>query len=209
MSGSSPSAGTDRARMTAEQASVARSVDDVGVAGEPTSGAVDGRHQSLRHASVAADPAAAVEASARGVQEGPAPLLDEAQLEATMRRWKDIQVAFVDEPRRAVQDALPFLHEAKRVTVIEICENGQKEAASHRVDDVVHYLARHRIKAEARVEMRLLGSGADQIIGLAEDEGADLLVTGAYGHSRLNEWIFGGMTHDLLTSSPMCCLMSH
>jgi hypothetical protein len=105
MSGSSPSAGTDRARMTAEQASVARSVDDVGVAGEPTSGAVDGRHQSLRHASVAADPAAAVEASARGVQEGPAPLLDEAQLEATMRRWKDIQVAFVDEPRRAVQDA--------------------------------------------------------------------------------------------------------
>jgi nucleotide-binding universal stress UspA family protein len=118
--------------------------------------------------------------------------------------WKDTR-----EARRAVQDALPFLHEAKRVTVIEICENGQKEAASHRVDDVVHYLARHRIKAEARVEMRLLGSGADQIIGLAEDEGADLLVTGAYGHSRLNEWIFGGMTHDLLTSSPMCCLMSH
>ena len=118
--------------------------------------------------------------------------------------WKDTR-----EARRALQDALPFLHEAKRVTVIEICENGQKEAASHRVDDVVHYLARHRIKAEARVEMRLLGSGADQIIGLAEDEGADLLVTGAYGHSRLNEWIFGGMTHDLLTSSPMCCLMSH
>lgn len=76
--------------------------------------------------------------------------------------WKDTR-----EARRAVQDALPFLHEAKRVTVIEICENGQKEAASHRVDDVVHYLARHRIKAEARVEMRLLGSGADQIIGLA------------------------------------------
>jgi len=34
-------------------------------------------------------------------------------------------------------------------------------------------------------------------------------VTGAYGHSRLNEWVFGGMTRDLLNSSPICCLMSH
>ena len=118
--------------------------------------------------------------------------------------WKDTR-----EARRAIQDALPFLHEAKRVTVIEICENVRKEAARHGVDDVVLYLARHRIKAEGRVETQLLGSGADQIIGFAEDEEADLLVTGAYGHSRLNEWIFGGMTHDLLASSPICCLMSH
>jgi hypothetical protein len=103
MSGSSPSAGTDRARMSAEQATVARSVDDVGVAGEPTSGAVDGQHQALRHAFVAAD--SAVDAPVRGVQEGPAPLLDGTQLEATMRRWKDIQSAFVDEPQQAVQDA--------------------------------------------------------------------------------------------------------
>ena len=118
--------------------------------------------------------------------------------------WKDTR-----EARRAIQDALPFLHKAKRVTVIDICENDRKEAARHGVDDVVLYLARHRIKAEGRVETQLLGSGADQIIGFAEEEGADLLVTGAYGHSRLNEWIFGGMTRDLLTSSPICCLMSH
>ena len=118
--------------------------------------------------------------------------------------WKDTR-----EARRAIQDALPFLHEAKRVTVIEICENDQKETARHHVDDVVLYLARHRIKAEGRIETQLRGSGADRIIGFAEDEGADLLVTGAYGHSRLNEWIFGGMTRDLLTSSPICCLMSH
>jgi nucleotide-binding universal stress UspA family protein len=119
--------------------------------------------------------------------------------------WKDTR-----EARRAVSDALPFLHEAKRVTIIEICEEDQTEIARHNVDDVVHYLARHRVKAEPRVETQLRGStGADQVIGFAEDEGADLLVTGAYGHSRLNEWIFGGMTRDLLTSSPICCLMSH
>ena len=118
--------------------------------------------------------------------------------------WKETR-----EARRAVQDALPFLHEAKRVTIFETCESDQKEAVRQHLNDVVQYLARHRIKAEARVETQLRGSGADQIIGIAEDEGADLLVTGAYGHSRLNEWVFGGMTRDLLTSSPICCLMSH
>jgi len=113
------------------------------------------------------------------------------------------------EARRAVQDALPFLHEANRVTVMEICGKDQMDTARHHVDDVVRYLAQHRIKAERRVEIQAHGPGADQIIGLAEDEGADLLVTGAYGHSRLNEWVFGGMTRDLLNSSPICCLMSH
>ena len=87
--------------------------------------------------------------------------------------WKDTR-----EARRAVQDALPFLHEATRVTVLEICEKNQMETARHHVDDVVRYLAQHGIKAERRVEIQAHGSGADQIIGLAEDEGADLLVTG-------------------------------
>jgi nucleotide-binding universal stress UspA family protein len=118
--------------------------------------------------------------------------------------WKDSR-----EARRAVVDALPFLHEAKRVTIMEICEKDQTDTARHHMGDVVHYLERHRIKAEPRVEIQAHGSGADQVIGFAEDEGADLLVTGAYGHSRLNEWVFGGMTRDLLTSSPICCLMSH
>jgi nucleotide-binding universal stress UspA family protein len=118
--------------------------------------------------------------------------------------WKDTR-----EARRAVQDALPFLHEAKRVTILEICGKDQMDVARRHVDDVVGYLAQHRIKAERRVEIQANGSGADQIIGLADDEGADLLVTGAYGHNRVNEWIFGGMTRDLLKSSPICCLMSH
>ena len=75
-------------------------------------------------------------------------------------------------------DALPFLHEAKRVTVIEICENDQIEAARLRLDDVVHYLARHRIKAEGRTETQVRRSGADQMIEFAQNEDADLLVTG-------------------------------
>jgi nucleotide-binding universal stress UspA family protein len=118
--------------------------------------------------------------------------------------WKDAR-----EARRAVKDALPFLHQAKRVTVVEVCKKDEMDIARHHAVDVVRYLAQHKIKAESRVEIQAQGSGADQTITLAEDEGADLIVTGAYGHSRLNEWIFGGMTRDLLTSSPICCLMSH
>jgi len=37
----------------------------------------------------------------------------------------------------------------------------------------------------------------------------DLIVAGGYGHSRLGEWIFGGVTHELLGSSPVCCMLSH
>jgi nucleotide-binding universal stress UspA family protein len=118
--------------------------------------------------------------------------------------WKDTR-----EARRAVQDALGFLREAIRVTVVETCQSGEEAAAQEHIDDVARYLTRHRIGGGPRVIIHQEGSGAAQLIRLAQDEGADLIVTGAYGHSRLGEWVFGGMTRDLLASSPVCCLMSH
>jgi len=118
--------------------------------------------------------------------------------------WKDRR-----EARRALQDALPFLHEAARITIAEICNPGEEDAARERMDDVARYLTRHRINGGPRVILLQEGSGAAALIRLAQDEGADLLVTGAYGHSRLGEWIFGGVTRDLLATSPICCLMSH
>jgi nucleotide-binding universal stress UspA family protein len=119
--------------------------------------------------------------------------------------WKDTR-----EARRAVLDALPFLHEASRVTVVEICDGGEENTAQEHLDDVVRYLARHRINATPRVLLRDHGSsGAAGLIKIAQQEGADLIVAGAYGHSRLGEWIFGGVTQDLLAASSICCLMSH
>jgi nucleotide-binding universal stress UspA family protein len=52
-------------------------------------------------------------------------------------------------------------------------------------------------------------SVAQKLIELAKSENADLIVTGAYGHSRLGEWIFGGVTRDLLRSSPVCCFLAN
>jgi nucleotide-binding universal stress UspA family protein len=118
--------------------------------------------------------------------------------------WKETR-----EARRAVQDALPFLHEAKGVTVAEICAEGEESAAEAHIADVARYLMRHRIKSVPRILLDEQGSGAAQLIKLAREEEADLLVTGAYGHSRLGEWMFGGITRELLATSSICCLMSH
>ena len=118
--------------------------------------------------------------------------------------WKDTR-----EARRAVLDSLPFLQAATRVTIVEACESDEEKTALGHLDDVTHYLTRHRVKGGPRVMLAQKGSGAAQLIRIAQEERADLLVAGAYGHSRLGEWIFGGMTRDLLSTSPICCLMSH
>ena len=118
--------------------------------------------------------------------------------------WRDTR-----EARRAVRDALPFLREATRVTIFEACGPEEDKTALARLDDVARYLAMHRIKSGPMVMVHKEGSGASQLLQVAKDERADLLVTGAYGHSRLGEWVFGGMTWELLAKSPICCLMSH
>ncbi len=118
--------------------------------------------------------------------------------------WNDTR-----EARRAVRDALPFLHRASRVTIVEICESGEERKAEAHTGDVGRYLARHRISAGPRVILHRDGSGAAALIRLAGQESADLLVTGAYGHSRLGEFVFGGMTRELLATCPICCLMAH
>lgn len=118
--------------------------------------------------------------------------------------WKERR-----EARRALRDALPFLRDAGRVTIVEICNRGEEDAARDHMDDVARYLERHRINGGPRVILHQNGSGAAALIKVAAEEGADLLVTGAYGHSRLGEWMFGGVTRDLLATSPICCLMSH
>jgi nucleotide-binding universal stress UspA family protein len=118
--------------------------------------------------------------------------------------WKDTR-----EARRAVRDALPFLQKATRVTIVEACGEGEDKTALGRLDDVARYLSRHRVEGGPKVMLRQKGSGAAQLIDIAREEHADLLVTGAYGHSRLGEWVFGGMTRELLLTNPICCLMSH
>ena len=78
-----------------------------------------------------------------------------------------------------------------------------------KVSDVVRYLDRHQVRADSRVLPLEEESVAKQLVRAAREEGADLLVAGAYGHSRLGEWVFAGITRELLTAAPICCLFCH
>jgi len=118
--------------------------------------------------------------------------------------WKDVR-----EARRALQDALPFLHVAQEVIIVEVCEAGDERKAQSRLKDVASYLARHRITTVAERVRTVEGTASTAVLRLVEEASAELIVAGAYGHSRLGEWVFGGMTQDLLARSPVCCLFSH
>lgn len=120
--------------------------------------------------------------------------------------WKDTR-----EARRAIQDALPFLHRAEEIIIAEVCESPDDIAPGQaRLRDVARYLAGHRIAAAVAERVRPVdGTAANSLLRLVQDESADLIVAGAYGHTRLGEWIFGGVTQALLAESPVCCLLSH
>jgi nucleotide-binding universal stress UspA family protein len=118
--------------------------------------------------------------------------------------WKDAR-----EARRAVLDALPLLRQMQEVTVTEVAEGGMRvdDARTH-VKDVVAWLGRHGVTASGVVPERE-DSIVAQLDRIASDVGADIIVAGAYGHSRANEWIFGGVSRDVLMRSRRCCLLAH
>jgi nucleotide-binding universal stress UspA family protein len=124
---------------------------------------------------------------------------------------KRIAVAWKDgrEARRAVWDALPFLQRAESVMIVEVLEDAIGNESSHRVKDVAKYLTRHRVEIITERVRPADVTVTNSLLRLIETENIHLLVAGAYGHSRLGEWVFGGVTRDLLTESPICCLFSH
>jgi nucleotide-binding universal stress UspA family protein len=117
--------------------------------------------------------------------------------------WKDSR-----ESRRAVEDALPLLRMANKIIVTEVVDQDGLAQADARLKDVVEWLAGHGIAADARVER---GGDEDAVVlsGLAEDLKAGMVVGGAYGHSRLREWVLGGVTRDLLLRPAQCSFVSH
>ena len=129
--------------------------------------------------------------------------IDKLALDHVVIGWKDTR-----ETRRAVADALPFLKSAAKVTVIEIAPKEGLDSAHARLKDVAGWLRRHGIEAEP-LARPAIGDDAKQLGKFAQETKTDLLVAGAYGHSRLREWIFGGVTQDLLLAPGGCALVSH
>ena len=118
--------------------------------------------------------------------------------------WKDTR-----ECRRSVRDALPFLRHAKEVLVVELGEEEMKSESKRSLADITNYLVRHQVIVADKIWRQVRGLVATDLLHLVREEKADFIVAGGYGHSRLGEWIFGGVTHELLSSSPVCCMLSH
>ncbi len=112
------------------------------------------------------------------------------------------------EATRAVHDALPLLTRAKSVTVMEV--NPKEGEAPHIPGvDIATHLARLGVKAEASSTVAEDIDVGDAILSRLADLGADLLVMGGYGHSRLREYTFGGVTLHILKHMTVPVLMSH
>ncbi|SAL30305.1 UspA domain-containing protein [Caballeronia udeis] len=115
------------------------------------------------------------------------------------------------ESTRAVHDSMPLLQRAERVTVVRLNES-QGEPGVNRIPgaDIALLLARHGVKAEvAAIDGVNDVPMGDMLMSRASDLDADLIVMGAYGHSRWQELVMGGATHTMLQSMPVPVLMSH
>ncbi len=124
------------------------------------------------------------------------------KLDRVLLGWKDTR-----ETRRAVADALPLMHHAE-VTVVEVARPGHMEGARRHLDDLVAWFLQHGIAAKS-FPVESSGDDAADLHAAADRERCDVIVAGAYGHSRLREWILGGVTRDLLLSPRRCSLVSH
>lgn len=124
---------------------------------------------------------------------------------------RTILVGWVDtrEAARAVAEALPLLGAAKQVHLATVRESGKGRLGGAEVlADIAAHLDRHGIRATVGL---LPDSDAPATMLLAEAHriSADVIVAGAYGHTRLREWVLGGATYDLLQSSDLPILMAH
>jgi nucleotide-binding universal stress UspA family protein len=109
---------------------------------------------------------------------------------------------------RAVGDALPLLGRAKKVEIVLV---SNEPAKSDEIPgaDIAHHLARHGLEVELQ---RIVSAEVDVtnvILSHAADIASDLLVMGGYGHSRLREFVLGGVTRGILASMTLPALISH
>lgn len=113
------------------------------------------------------------------------------------------------EAGRAVQDALPLMSASSAVTVLLV--DPEDDADIDLAEGVVAHLGRHGLNARTQVVRHDLGTIAvsDTILTQVAELDADLLVMGAYSHSRLREIILGGVTRDILRDMNLPVLMAH
>jgi len=119
------------------------------------------------------------------------------------------------EAARAAADALPLMAAARNVTVVAFHSGKETSlspfggASGIAAADIGLWLARHGVKVTVDARHCPDAEIGGQVLNLVSDSGADLVVMGAYGHSRASEFVLGGVTRTLLQSMTVPVLLSH
>ena len=109
---------------------------------------------------------------------------------------------------RAIADAMPLLKRAGTIEVVSVTsERGKQDEIEGA--DIGHHLARHGLKVEVTRITRGELDVEDVLLSHAADSDADFMVMGGYGHSRLREFVLGGVTRSMLRTMTVPTLMSH
>lgn len=140
----------------------------------------------------------------------PTLILDEAVVEARASGCARVVIAWDGgaSAARALADSLPVLAKAEAVTVLTI--SGDKPGVDDKMGlDVVRHLRSHGITAQAKALAADQSSAGTVIERYVRQVDADLLVMGAYGHSRLRDFVLGGATEHLLHAPPTALWMAH
>jgi nucleotide-binding universal stress UspA family protein len=109
---------------------------------------------------------------------------------------------------RAIADSLPFLQKAKKVEIVMVSAKAASNGEIAGVD-LGQHLARHGLQVDVK---RITSPDIDvtsTILSYAADSSADMIVMGGYGHSRLREFVLGGVTKSILETMTVPVLMSH
>ncbi|MDJ0942367.1 MAG: universal stress protein [Kiloniellales bacterium] len=109
------------------------------------------------------------------------------------------------EAARAVWSARPFFAVAERISVITVLQDGWEASPV----ELANYLARHGVAAETHLVKLGDVEVGERLLASADGLGADLLVMGGYGHSRLRELVLGGATRSVLARASLPILMAH
>ncbi len=114
------------------------------------------------------------------------------------------------ESARALHDSMPFLHRAESIDLLMIESYQNEESRIEAMEaDVLHYLGQHGLSAAPVRRPKGDVSTGQAILAFAKEVGADMIVSGGYGHARATEQVFGGVTRALFEHSEIPVLFSH
>ncbi|WP_051651084.1 universal stress protein [Brevundimonas bacteroides] len=153
----------------------------------------------------APDPAEVLIASGRPVLMVPPTVPRSPVGEHALIAWRDGK-----EARRAVSAALPLLRLSRGVTIAAICSGDEdRQSLDEELAELPEYLARHGVAAGVVQDRLMHDTVGLHLLQEAASRGCGLIVAGGYGHPRLQEWMLGGVTRDLMRESSVCLLLSH